>query len=163
MKRRIANVRARHPVAFGLGLGVFLAASAAVAAFLVYQGVNGSTTGNFAGSSTVAAITITGGTASGTLSPNSSITMTGFTESNQDPNQAETINSLTPTFTDTSQPSCTSHLSATVDPTFIGHRILASASYTPTGPVTITADATTPSVCASSTYTLNWAGTTTAG
>lgn len=160
--KALRNLKARHPVALGLGLGVFLAAGAALAAFIIFTGITGSGNGTFAGSTTNAALTFTETSQPPALDQNNEQQMP-IKITNNDPNASHTIQTVTGSFTtkdsagNDDSATCTPFLR--LDPgTLVGTTIAAGASLTTS--IGIVGDSSLPPSCASGTYVVTFGGTT---
>lgn len=137
-----------------LALGV---PAIAVAAFILFTGVNGSGSGSFtAGSSTNSAITINGGSQPVLSGPGDTQTM-AVTATNNDASNTHQLSSLAGAFT-SSVGGCDSHLSVT-GTSLTSQTISAGGSQS--GSVSIRADAGTPNSCAGATWSVAFSGTTT--
>ena len=154
-------------LAFVAGLALAAAAGAA-AAFLIYSGLSGGSSGNFSSNaSTQSALIVSSDGSVGALDAGGTVIMP-IRVTNADGNDQHILSAnATPSFTAT--PSvCASHLSvgAYTDPVS-GNPSQAFAAGTSYGPgqarqvqVAIVADASTPGVCANGSYTVSWTATT---
>jgi hypothetical protein len=168
MPRKLRALKQRYPVGFGIAAGIFLAASAAAAAFVIYSlTISGTGTGNFAAGTTQSAVQITLNGTPPALDSGTTVQVP-IKATNQDPNAQHKINVVGGTITtknssnvdDTS--TCASHLTlgtSTIDGTQL--TLPPNAGSSVTGTIPLTADATTPSSCAAGTWTINFSGTTT--
>jgi hypothetical protein len=162
MRSIIRNARAKHPAIFGAVVGVALASASAALAFVVYTlTVSGTGTGSFSAPSNVGVITLTQRGSAPALDVGQTILLP-VTETNNDPNGTHGIQSLTGTFTtkdsggvDDSS-TCAGHLSV------VGNDLAGGvgAGQSQNGNVSIKADASTPSSCASGSYSVAFGGTT---
>lgn len=160
--QKIAQLRRRYPVTFGLGVGIFLAAGAAVAAFVIYSGASGSGGGNFASSSTVDAITLSSPGASSDLNPGGTASLDVF-EANNDPNSAEHITSLSSGFTSSPDATCAQHLTTSSLTPLTNVSLGPSQGAVKVATLTITADSALPLSCAGGSWTINFTGQTATG
>ncbi len=139
-------------------IGALVLAGAAVAAFILYSGTNGSANGNFTSNQTTqAALTISnGGSVPDLQGPGDSEQMPVLI-TNNNPNATEAATAVTATFTSTPS-ECASHLSYA---SIAGHGINGDsipAGGSDTQPVLISADATLPMTCRTGSYTVTFTG-----
>lgn len=140
---------------FAAPLLLLVFAGSAFAAWAIFSGASGSGSGSFSNATTQTAITITG-TTPPALSPGATVAMP-VTIANNDPNVAHVLSTLTGTFT-TTPSQCATYLSITAS-SVTGISVLASSSQTANLPIILAA--TAPVSCASGTYSVALAGTTT--
>ncbi len=156
MRRFLFGTRRR--VVVTAMLAMLALPGAAIAAFIIYNGLTGSATGSFGSASTTAALTVTqNGPVPNILGPGDTETMP-LTATSNDPSNSHTVTSnVTGSFSSTPAV-CATHLSLN-DPGFSGPGTgFAGKTVTPLGTyngvVTIHADATIPSSCASGSYSV---------
>jgi hypothetical protein len=126
----------------------------ALAAFVVYTGVNGSGNGSYETGSTEAAITITG-TSSPQMAPGSFQIM-DVSAVNNDPSNAHVLSTVTGTFSST--PSSCAALMSLSNVSLVGSSF--AAGQTKPGTVQINAGALPPE-CSGGTWSVTFGGTTT--
>ena len=157
-------LRKRYPTAFGIAAGIFLAAGAAAAAFIIYTlTVSGTGSGNFAAGTSQSAVQITLNGTPPALDSGNTIQVP-IKATNMDPNQQHNVQTLTGTITtknssnvdDTS--TCGPHLTLGTSTGIVGTQLVLGG--TATGTIPLTADATTPASCASGSWTIAFNGTT---
>jgi hypothetical protein len=137
-------------------VGALAVAGAAVAAFLVFTGADGSGNGTFEAATLSPALTISG-TSQPELSPGVNANMNVSVTSN-DANASHDLVDLAGTAFSSSPPECASHLA-------VGGASGILGTYTPgqtkTGTINIGADASLPGSCAAGTWSVTFGGTTT--
>jgi hypothetical protein len=146
--------RRRRRKLYAILAAALVVPAVAVAAFVIYTGVEGSGSGTYEASETRVALTITG-TSSPSLRPNTTNAMSVEVRNNN-PSQAHTLTALSGTFT-TSPAECKDHLRLDVPAS-----ILTSypAGATVAKSVDIVALSTTPTSCAGGTWSVSFSGTT---
>src|SRR5690242_6547562 len=141
-------------VFLGAPLTLLFFAGSALAPWIIFSGVTGSGQGNFGAATTNTAITIAG-QSQPVLSPGDS-KMMSVNLTNNDPNNAHQVTSLTATFSATPS-QCAQYLSEGPD-TVVGTNVN-NASTTP-ATVTINLANTAPVACASGSWTVSFTGAT---
>jgi hypothetical protein len=159
MLKKCFSTRKRASVASAV-ITMLVCAGTAVAAWVIYSGINGSAGGSFSSTTTSAtALTYATGTPAATaLTPGSSTTV-NVKLTNNDPSISHTVTTLTSAFT-SSPVDCAAHLT-TGTVTGIGGGTVVPAGGSVTGTVIVNADASLPNDCVGGTYTLTFSGTST--
>ncbi|MFL5916750.1 MAG: hypothetical protein ACJ752_14110 [Gaiellaceae bacterium] len=161
--KALRTLKRRYPTAFGIGLGIFLAAGAAAAAFVIYSlTIGGTDTGQFAAGTTQSAVSITPNGTPPALDSGTTVNMP-IKATNVDPNAQHKILTLGGTITTKNSSgvdntsTCASFLTLGTSDLINVQLVLAG---TATGIMPVTAAAGTPSSCAAGSYTVAFNGTT---
>lgn len=149
--------RKRRIIAAAAVLGALATTGLAVAAFVLFTGASGSTSGTIETATINAAITVAENNAGSPVPVGGSNSGSSLKLQNVD-TAAHQLNTLTGTFS--SSPSqCASHLSYSMGGSNpVGTSL--NPGQTLIVPITYSADATVPAACSAATWTLAWTGTT---
>jgi hypothetical protein len=146
--------------------GLALTASAALAAWILYSGVDGTATGNFGSQSTQAAISISGATIQSALVAGGSSTVAGNVTDDDASSTNHHVDTVTATFTtkdsggSDDSSTCASHLSFNSTASQVVGQDFSNGASVSRTIGTVALDGSTPTSCAGGTIAMTFSGTT---